>query len=218
MGLVLLFALLPADPAAALKPHVREGWMVGLSFGYTRGHIDWAGDSQGHAEWPADWNVDGQNSYRGGALPQMRLARMVSESFALGLEYHGWMLERGAVPDKWRSSLQSVTAAATWYPGSPESALSGLYLRGGAGYGWAGLTYVMIDEEPQDHVPLDQEHGDRIDESGLALQFQPGYEFRLSRSFATGLGVGIDHISINRDVYNSSFYFPVTLTGAWYWN
>ena len=218
VSLVLLGVLMQAGQAAALKPHLREGWMVGLSYGYSQGHIDWAGKSQGHPDWPDYGPEEGQKSYRGGALPQMRLARMISGSVALGLEYHGWMLEKGSVPDKWRSSLQSLTMAATWYPGNPGSALAGLYLRGGVGYGWAGLTYVEIDEEPQDHVPLDQEHGDRIDESGLALQFQLGYEFRFSKSFAAGLGMGFDYLAINQDIYNSSYYFPITLTGAWYWD
>jgi hypothetical protein len=203
-GLLFLGVLMQAGQASALKPHIRDGWLVGVSYGYTQGHIEWANESKG--------------SYQGGALPQMRFARMISRSVALGVEYHGWMLEKGVVPLKLRSSLQSFTLAATWYPGQPGSALEGFYLRGGAGYGWAGLTFVEIDEEPQDHVPLDQEHGTRFDESGLAINFQLGYEFRLSKSFATGLGVGFDHLSINEEIYKSSYNFPITLTGAWYWD
>ena len=191
-------------PAAALKPHAREGWLVGLSYGYSQGHIDWAGENQG--------------SYKGGAIPQMRFARMVSRNLALGLEYHGWMLEKGVVPVKLRSSLQSFTLAATWYPGQPGSPLEGFYVRGGAGYGWVGLTYVEIDEEPPEHVPLEQEHGTRIDESGLGLNFQIGYEFRVSRTFAAGLGLGFDYLSIDKDIYKSSYYFPFTLTAVWYWD
>ena len=199
-----LVICIQAGPAAALKPHVRDGWLVGLSYGYSQGHIDWAGDNQG--------------SYKGGAIPQMRFARMVSRNLALGLEYHGWILEKGIVPVKLRSSLQSVTLAATWYPGGSGAVLEGFYLRGGAGYGWAGLTYVEIDEEPPEHVPLEQEHGTRTDESGLGLNFQVGYEFRLSRAFATGLGLGFDYLSIDKDIYKSSYYFPITLTAVWYWD
>lgn len=201
-----------AGPAAALKPHVRDGWLVGVSFGYSQGHIDWAADTKG--------------SYEGGAVPQIRIARMLNPKLALGLEYHGWMLETGGstvvnnklFPLKIRSSLQSATLAATWFPGRPDTPWEGLYLRGGVGYGWAGFTIVEIDLDPPEHVPLDQEHGTRKDESGLGFNLQVGYEWRVSRSMAAGLGVGLDYLSINDDIYKSSYYFPITLTGVWYWD
>ena len=92
----------------------------------------------------------------------------------------------------------SDALAATWYPGRPGSPLEGFYLRGGAGYGWAGLADVTIDEDPPVHVPLEQEHGVRTDESGL--------------------GLGFDYLSIDKDIYKSSYYFPFTLTAAWSWD
>jgi len=201
----LVAVSLLAGPASALKPHVRDGWLVGVSYGYSEGNIDWA---------PEGLDSDG---YGGGATPQIRVGKMISSKVALGLDYHGWMLEDGAVPLKVRSSLQSVSFSGTWYPGREGSAMQGFYLRGGAGYAWAGLTFIEIDEEPPDHVPLEQEHGTRTDESGFAFNFQIGYEFRLARNFATGLGLGYNHLSIGRDIYDSAYYFPVTLTGIWYW-
>jgi hypothetical protein len=197
---------LSAGVVSATEPHVRDGWLVGLSFGYTQGNIKWgAGEDQGN--------------YRGGATPQIRVGRMVHEHLALGVDYNGWMLEKGEVPLKIRSSLQSVSGTLTWYPGKGgKTPLAGFYLRGGLGYAWAGLTFVEIDEEPPEKVPLEQEHGTRIDESGIAINFQLGYEFRLSRTFATGLGVGYNHLAIGRDIYDSAYYFPITLTGAWYWD
>lgn len=200
LGLVCLVA----GAASAAKPHVRESWFVGVSYGYSQGHIDWGNENQG--------------GYGGGATPQIRFGKMVSPSFALGLDYNGWMLEKGVVPVKLRSSLQSVSLTGTWFPGQGGSALDGFYLKGGAGFAWAGLTLVEIDEEPQDHVPLDQEHGTRSDESGLAVNLMVGYEFRMSRSFAAGLGLGVNYLSIGKDIYDSAYYFPFTLTGIWYWN
>jgi hypothetical protein len=200
---------LVASPALAGKPHVREGWLVGVSFGYSEGHIEAAGD-------PADdENIE---ALTGGATPQIRVGKMLSSAVALGLDYHGWMLERGEVPLKYRSSLQSVSLTATWYPGRGGTALDGFYVRGGGGFAWASLTEVQIDEEPQDHVPLEQEHGDRTDENGVAINLQLGYEWRISRSFAAGLGLGANYLSIGRDIYDSAYYFPVTLTGIWYLN
>ncbi len=212
LALVGLMVCMLAGPASALKPHVREGWLVGISYGYSEGNIEWGFVDEG--------------AYKGGAVPQIRFGRMLGKKLALGVEYHGWMLEKGGVIDfegepfplKVRSSLQSVTLAATWYPGNPGSALAGFYVRGGAGYGWAGFTVVKIDIDPPEHVPLEQEHGERKDESGLGFNFQLGYEFRLSRAFATGLGLGFDYLSINEDIYKSGYYFPITLTATWYWD
>ena len=202
--LVSLMICLHAGSASALKPHVREGWLVGVSYGYAEGNIDWGFADQG--------------AYKGGAVPQIRFGRMLNRKLALGVEYHGWMLEKGIVPYKFRSSLQTVTLALTWYPGNPGSALEGFFMRGGAGYGWAGFTIVEIDEIPPDHVPLEQEHGTRKDESGIGFNFQLGYEFRLSRAFAAGLGLGFDYLSINDVIYESAYYFPITLTATWYWD
>jgi len=201
---LILAVCLQTGWAEAGKPQTRDGWLVGLSYGYSAGHIAWSTETEG--------------SYKGGATPQMRFGKMISKSVALGLDYHGWMLEKGEVPVKLRSSLQSVSLTATWYPGHGGSALDGFYLRGGGGFAWAGITFIEIDEEPQDHVPLSQEHGTRFDETGLGLNFQAGYEFRVSKSFAAGLGLGFNYLSIGREFYDTAYYFPVTLTGIWYLN
>ena len=113
---VFLLAMLAGD-VLAVHPHTREGWLVGISYGYSRGDIEWG-------------PIDG-GAYEGGATPQIRFGRMVSNHFAVGIEYHGWMREGGVVPLKLRSSLQSVMLAATWYPGRPDQTLGGFYLRGG---------------------------------------------------------------------------------------
>ncbi len=145
---------------------------------------------------------------------------MVGSHFSLGVEYHGWMREGGVVPLKLRSSLQSVMLAATWYPGRPDQSLGGFYLRGGAGYGWAGLTFIEIEAEPDPdhHVSLDQEHGDRTDESGIGYTLGLGYEFRISNTFAAGLGWSVDYLSIDKDIYKNGTYYPITLVLNYYWD
>lgn len=209
-----LLAVTLATPATAMKPHSRDSWLVGVSYGYSEGNITWG---------------DGSNPERelgGGATPQIRVGKMMGSKFALGLDYNGWMLEGVELepdPDSdtvesVRSSLQSVSLTGTWYPGGgSQTTLSGFYARGGVGFAWAGLAFVDVDRIPPEHVPLDQEHGDRTDETGLALNGQLGYEFRLSNRFAAGLGVGVNYVSIGKEIYDSAYYFPVTLTGLWYW-
>ena len=130
---VVATMLFATHPAHALKPHVRDGWLVGVSYGYSEGNIEWAPEGLG------------SDGYGGGATPQIRVGKMMSSRFALGLDYNGWMLEDGEVPLKVRSSLQNVSLTGTWYPGGEGSALAGFYLRGGAGYAWAGLTFSELN-------------------------------------------------------------------------
>ena len=212
--LVFVLALAAVESAEAARPHARDSWLVGVSYGYSEGHITWG---------------DGSNPERrleGGATPQIRVGRMLSPKFALGIDYHGWMLEGiGAEQDPdsefveaVRSSMQSVTLTGTWYPGGGRgTALDGFYVRGGAGFAWAGLAFIDIDKIPPEKVPISQEHGDRTDETGFAVNLQVGYEFRISHNFAAGLGLGFNYFSIGKDIYDSAYYLPGTLTGIWYW-
>jgi hypothetical protein len=202
---VLFLTLISGDVLAG-NPHTRDGWLVGLSYGYSRGEIEWGEIDAG--------------TYTGGATPQIRFGHMLGSHFALGIEYHGWMREGGEVPVKLRSSLQSAMLAATWYPGRPDQTLGGFYVRGGAGYGWAGLTFIEIEAEPdpEEHVSLDQEHGDRTDEAGIGYTIGLGYEFRIAHNFAAGLGWSVDYLSIDKDIYKNGTYFPITLVLNWYWD
>jgi hypothetical protein len=214
MAFAVAAAVSVADPARALKPQVRNSWLVGVSYGYSEGHITWGDGSS------PDRRLER------GATPQIRVGKMLSPKFALGLDYHGWMLEaagreqpeESAYVEAVRSSLQSVTLTGTWYPGGGGgTALDGFYVRGGAGFAWAGLTFIDIDKIPPDKVPLYQEHGERTDETGLGLNLQVGYEFRISHNFAAGLGLGFHYLSLGKDIYDSAYYLPGTLTGIWYW-
>lgn len=213
-ALAVLLAVMLGVPVQALEAHERDSWLVGISYGYSKGHITFGDGSSPERE------------LSGGATPQFRVGRMLGSKFALGLDYNGWVLEGAALdqdPDSEyiesiRSSLQNVSLTGTWYPGGGgDTSLGGFYVRGGVGYAWAGLAFVDIDKVPPEHVPLDQEHGDRTDESGVALSGQVGYEFRLTRSFAAGLGVGVNYLSIGKEIYDSAYYVPFTLTGIWYW-
>ena len=186
-----------ALPAAAASPHMRDGWQLGFAYGYSSGRLTLADGAEGEV--------------RGGATPQIRLGHAVGRHFAFGAEYNGWMLEGGDAALKIRSSLQQVMLTGTWYPGNPQSISGGFYLRAGLGLGWASVAEVEI-------VDQIQEHGVRIDESGLGIATSLGYEFRIRSNAAAGLGVGFNHLSINKDVYESGWFTPITGTLAWYWN
>ncbi len=193
----LLAMALAASVAWAGNAHVRDGWQLGFSYGYSAGRITFANEAEGTGE--------------GGATPQIRLGHSVGRHFALGVEYNGWMLEGGDADLKIRSSLQQVLLAGTWYPGQPDRAGGGFYVRAGIGLGWGSVAEVEIFDQIQ-------EHGVRVDETGLGILTGIGYEFRIVKDVAAGLGVGFNHLSIDKDFYDSGWFMPVTGTLAWYWN
>lgn len=201
VGMMMVLAAVFPDPAAALKPHERDGWLLGVSLGYSTGRITLGNGEEGDVE--------------GGATPQIRFGHMVSGKLALGLEYNGWMYEGGDYDTKIRTSLQSIMLGLTWYPGNPEKGSGGLYLRGSGGLGWGrAVDQDRLDPEPEgDYVY----HGDTVDETGLGLQAALGYEFRLTSTTAAGLSYGINYLSINKDIYESGWFTPLTLTLGWYW-
>lgn len=185
-----------AGEAQALRPHERDGWVLGLSYGSARGKLTLADGTEGETE--------------DGVSPQIRFGRMVSNHFAVGLSYSGWMYETGDNPLKYRFSMQNFGLAATWYPGNPERGTGGIYVRFGLGLAWAAISEVEISDEEE------QGHGDRLKENGLGVEFNLGYEFRLARNFAAGLGVGSQQLNIGGELYDEAMFFPVTLNLRWY--
>ncbi len=79
VGLVLS-VLLPGEAVQA-EDHIRNGWFIGMGYGYGRGEITTA---NGH-----------DFSYRNGATPQIRFGHAVGKKFLAGVEYGGWMFEWG---------------------------------------------------------------------------------------------------------------------------
>jgi hypothetical protein len=196
-----LLSLLPLAPARAAHPHERDGWLIGMSYGYGRGRF-----TEAVSESSGDYE------FRGGATPQIRFGHMVGKHVALHLEYGAWMFEDGVIPLKARVSMQDLVLAATWYPGNPETAWGGFFVRAGAGLGWASVALIELNEE------LEQTHGDRLDESGLGVQFSLGYEWRFTREVALGLGVGVQHLDIGGDFYDETTFVPTFFSLNWYWD
>lgn len=196
--IALVAVMSPADEARALEPHLRDGWILGLSYGGATGDITFTGAVEAKVE--------------DGVSPQIRFGRMISGRFALGVSYNGWMYETGVAPTKFRFSMQNVLANATWYPGRPESALGGLHVRFGLGYAWSAIAEVEL-------IPGEEQgHGDRRVDTGLGLELNLGYEFRVFRSTAVGLGIGMVAQSLDGELYKETVYAPVTLNLAWYWD
>ena len=206
--LALAVLAVVAGDAAALSPHVRDGWVLGLSFGGARGKATFGDLAPGVTAETED-----------GVSPQMRFGRMLGKHLSVGAAYTGWMyetndpsLEADPARDKLRFSMQNIMLAVAWYPGRAESGWGGLYVRGGAGLAWTAVTEVEL-------VPGEEQgHGNREQETGLGLEFNIGYEFRLVPSMSAGIGLGVNYQDIGKSYYDTTTFYPLTLNLGWYWD
>jgi hypothetical protein len=199
--IALATGLTPAGDALALSPHVRDGWVLGLSYGGARGKATGGSGTAGESGETED-----------GVSPQIRFGHMVGGRFSLGASYAGWMYETGTTPIKYRYAMQTILLAASWYPGRPDNAWGGLVVRGGAGLGWANFTEVELVAGEE------QGHGDRTTETGFGWELNIGYEWRLVRDVSAGIGFGVNHLDIGKTLTEKATFYPVTLNLGWYWD
>jgi len=121
------------------------------------------------------------------------------------------MFEEGDVDYKYRYSLQTVSAAVSWFPGTESAYWGGFYSRAGVGLAWGrGVRVTLEDQEQVD--------SSSITETGLGLVFQIGYEFRITHNAAAGLSLGYSHLEIDKDLFKEARYVPVAMTLNWYWD
>jgi hypothetical protein len=184
---VVLATLGLALPAVseALTHQKRPDWMIGVGMGYGRGQFEGPGGQE--------------DSYRNGAVPGIYFGRMLGQHLMVGGSYEGWMLEFGGtvndtVAVKFRRSLQNVGFAVTVFPGNPENATGGIYLRATVGAGWAGTAALAVHaEEAQHNAP-------RVDEWGVGASAGVGYEFWIIPRFTAGLGLSFDYLDIGEQI------------------
>ena len=198
--LAVVALLVVAGDASALKPHERDGWVLNLAYGNARGKATFGPASPIAAAETED-----------GVSPAIRLGHMVGGKVALGVSYVGWMYETGAFPTKYRFSFQNIMATASWYPGNPERAIGGLFLRGSVGLAWSAVVEVPV-------VPGEEQgHGDRQKNNGVGVEFCLGYEFRVARHVAVGLSASLIHQQFGDDIYDTATFVPVALDLGFYW-
>ena len=195
----LLIAIVAAD-ASALRYQVRPKWQVGVGYGIGRGTFTGADGTEGE--------------YRNGASPHIRFGRMIGEHYMVSANYEAWLIEFGNEPPnaapgadeiKVRRMMQNLALGFAVFPGDQLGPLNGLYLRAGVGMGWAGTG-------AKEAVPgEEQEGGERIDEWGIGVFGEAGYEFWVAHNFTAGLGVTYNYFNIEADIVDTSWFTAAVL-------
>jgi hypothetical protein len=208
--LAIVFVLSPISvhEAQALSPHIRDGWMVGVAYGYGKGNLALFPEAEG-GRLETDWQR--------GVVPQMRVGyTLIDNRLTVSIENKQWLYEQGVLDvDKGRVNIQNWTLALTYYPGNPYRAAGGIYLQAGAGLANARLTLL---EPIEDHPYGDQfEEIFKQDEGGTAVFFSAGYEFRIVPRVAAGVAVSVVYQSIEGEIFDDAVSVPATLTLNWYW-
>ena len=179
--------------------------MAGIGWGFGQGVFN---DSEG-----------GRQEYEDGGIALIRVGRMIGSKAMLAFDYSGWMLEfdkerlesgdggamfaseeEDSVIIKNRRSQQQLALSLYWFPGKPNGASGGVFLRAGGGVGWTGTNQVpMVPGEPQGH-------GDRIDEWGWGVSAEAGYEFWVHSNATLGAGVFYDYMSIKETIVDGGWF------------
>ncbi len=188
---ILMLAALQAPAAHAMRYQERPDWQVGVGLGYGRGTFE---DPAGS-----------RSAYRDGPAFQLRLGRALGRHAQVGIHYDTWMIEYGQVPTKHRNVQQGLGLGFTWFPGRPQDATGGIFLRASAGMGWIGIA-------EKEAIPGQaQGEGERTDEWGYNVVADAGYEFWIGRNFTAGVGAVFGYLGISRTLVDRAGFAALTL-------
>ena len=183
----------------------RSGWYAGLGFGPSRAVIEPQGEES------EIWVT--------GAAPQYRFGRFLDKWVALGVESRGWFAEVGTAGDELPLQIKGRFGAHIWplvvtlIPAPAQGSWSGLHLS--AGVGPAIANFALAIPDPSDPEGA-REIQVRIDEWGWGLFGTAGYEFPVSRSFAAGFQLAINHAAIEEKYLRRVWYGGLEMRFAWY--
>ena len=191
VGMAFLFSAIgqPSD-LFALHEHARDGWMLGVSLGSGPGKYE-------------DSETGIASSSEPGVLFTFRVGRMIQPSLLLDAELTFWAREETTGAESYEEGLilTNLALAGTFYPLDRLSPLGGMYVRAGIGSG--RITNIITSNV--NNIAL------RYDETGLGLLLGAGYELRVTKKLALGVGVSFDKFSIGGDVYESAQFIGYAL-------
>ena len=194
----------PSD-LLALNEHAPDGWVLGLSMGAGPGGYE---------------SGEGDKWSESGGVFALRFARKVHSSVALGIEINGYALTE-EYEDDWARLVQfdNFALAGTF---SPQG---GWYVR--AGIGKAQSVDETTRPKVVDIILTKVETTDCRDlcesESGWGLLLGGGYELRITKKLALGLGLSFNKLlSFKSDFHLAPYFDSVQFTGVgldinWYY-
>jgi len=193
----------------ALQKHERDGWVAGIAYGYGVSKIK-SGPTLNQLE--SGWTQ--------GATPRLGIGHMIGQHVLIGYEQCQWMEEQGFGETAVRGSLQTFGLELNWFPGNPNTAAGGIYLRGGAGFANARFAFSLI--------PTDTTGGsggssgsevhkeEHVDEGGTSYMLGVGYEFRVAKPFAIGADLTANYQTIHKELFDTNWFIPITVELNWY--
>jgi len=183
-AVLLALALILPSKSNATEPHDRPGWLIGFSVGGGPG-------------------TAGGNTDEGAGLA-FRAGRMIGTHFMLHMELPSWV-RRNKRNETFNSlSIVQMAIAGTFYPGKPDDASGGIYIRGGFGFGSL-------------QVHMRSSFGSTFTggESGSGILLGGGYEFRLKRRFALGTGIQFNKLYLD-NITSSLQFTTIHIDLNWY--
>jgi hypothetical protein len=179
--------------AAAADPHIRTGLCVGVGFGIES--VAWT-DEYG------DRHTEGSGS--GNA----RIGYALKPDLVLGVEMWAWANEyeigTHTLPVPVHVKIAATDLCATYFPGG-----GGFFLRLGAGF-----AYGEVRVEPPASVT--EVAPSKNSETGFAVNFSPGYEFRVARHLALGAQGDVVYLGLGGPL-EDVFGYGINAQFNWYW-
>jgi hypothetical protein len=179
-----------------------------------------------------------------GVIPQIRFGWVfIPNRLMISFENKQWVYEQGLdqqiaddlglcvppngpAPDscivKLRTNVQQFSFALTWFPGSVTGPTGGLFLK--AGMGWANARFSTLRPSTEEEFEatggneFEPYDGFPVDDGGLAVFGELGYELRIWRGLAAGLNFTYSYYDIGGEVFQKAETVGTALNLNWYWN
>jgi hypothetical protein len=191
--LLAVLACVAWPVTAAAAPHVRTGICAGVGFGMES--VSWSDQDE-------DRNVEGSGA------ANARVGYMVRPDLAVGVEFWGWAknydISTETLPVPVDVKLTATTLAVSYFPGGDA-----FFMRLGV-----GLAYGRVEVEPPPSVTSVPATTQSY--TGFAVDFAPGFEFRMTQKFALGLQGDLVYLDLG-EALEDVFGYGLSAQFNWYW-
>ena len=140
-------------------------------------------------------DLDGDRNVEASGVMSLRAGSAVRPDLLVGVECWGWTRDDESAT---RVRLGAATLAVSYFPGA-----AGFFMRLGAGLAYGSVENAELDPS-------------RLSDTGIAVLFAPGYEWRITQRFALGAQGDIVYLGLH-DGVEDAFGYGVNAQFNWYW-